>query len=200
MQARARTCRNIRPPFVMSESGECAMAEVEIHAGHGHEIDAFGRSVGCLVGMIGIVLALSDHRRAPGALGGDHHAHRGQRQMGLLPGEKGTCAPAGRRRRRLPRRSAAIRRAPHRVIAKFRADAQRYLHESDALNQEARALEAECQAPGRARLAARSERGVPRTRPGAVLAVLPAKRRFFPLLGASAGGRRCRPFALGLPY
>ena len=35
------------------------MAEVEIHAGQGHEIDAFGRSVGVLVGIIGIVLAVT---------------------------------------------------------------------------------------------------------------------------------------------
>ena len=43
------------------------MAEVEIHTGHGHEIDDFGRAVGVMVGIIGIVLAL--------ATIGAHRAH-----------------------------------------------------------------------------------------------------------------------------
>ena len=41
------------------------MAEVEIHTGHGHENDEFGRRVGVIVGVIGIILAvvtISSHR------------------------------------------------------------------------------------------------------------------------------------------
>jgi hypothetical protein len=41
------------------------MAEVEIHTGHGHTDDEFGRRVGVMVGIIGIVLAvvtISSHR------------------------------------------------------------------------------------------------------------------------------------------
>jgi hypothetical protein len=41
------------------------MAEVEIHTGHGHSDDEFGRRVGVIVGIIGIVLAvvtISAHR------------------------------------------------------------------------------------------------------------------------------------------
>ena len=41
------------------------MAEVEIHTGHGHSDDEFGRRVGVMVGIIGIVLAvvtISSHR------------------------------------------------------------------------------------------------------------------------------------------
>ena len=34
------------------------MAEVEIHTGHGHENDEFGRRVGVIVGVIGIILAV----------------------------------------------------------------------------------------------------------------------------------------------
>src|SRR5437016_14392248 len=34
------------------------MAEVEIHAGHDHTADDFGRRVGVAVGVIGIVLAV----------------------------------------------------------------------------------------------------------------------------------------------
>jgi len=47
------------------------MAEVEIHTGHGHEIDDFGRAVGVMVGIIGIVLALatiSAHRAHSAAI------------------------------------------------------------------------------------------------------------------------------------
>lgn len=41
------------------------MAEVEIHTGHGHSDDEFGRRVGVMVGIIGIILAvvtISSHR------------------------------------------------------------------------------------------------------------------------------------------
>ena len=41
------------------------MAEIEIHHGHGHENDSFGKGVGVIVGIIGIVLAaitISSHR------------------------------------------------------------------------------------------------------------------------------------------
>jgi len=34
------------------------MAEVEIHTGHGHPEDSFGRRVGVAVGIIGIILAV----------------------------------------------------------------------------------------------------------------------------------------------
>lgn len=41
------------------------MAEVEIHTGHGHSDDEFGRRVGVMVGIIGIILAvvtIASHR------------------------------------------------------------------------------------------------------------------------------------------
>lgn len=41
------------------------MAEIEIHHAHGHEDDTFGKTVGIIVGMIGIVLAaitIASHR------------------------------------------------------------------------------------------------------------------------------------------
>ena len=41
------------------------MAELEIHAGHEHSNDDFGRRVGVMVGVIGIILAvvtISSHR------------------------------------------------------------------------------------------------------------------------------------------
>src|ERR1700743_2449791 len=45
--------------------GADSMAEVEIHTEHGHENDEFGRRVGVMVGVIGIILAfvtISSHR------------------------------------------------------------------------------------------------------------------------------------------
>jgi hypothetical protein len=47
------------------ELGSELMAEVEIHTGHGHSDDEFGRRVGVMVGIIGIILAfvtISSHR------------------------------------------------------------------------------------------------------------------------------------------
>src|SRR5258708_28627962 len=44
---------------------ENLMAEVEIHTGHGHPEDRFGRRVGVAVGIIGIILAvvtIASHR------------------------------------------------------------------------------------------------------------------------------------------
>jgi len=41
------------------------VAEIEIHHAHGHDDDAFGKTVGIIVGMIGIVLAaitIASHR------------------------------------------------------------------------------------------------------------------------------------------
>ena len=47
------------------------MAEIEIHHEHGHEADKFGRSIGVLVGVIGILLAgvtIASHREHTAAV------------------------------------------------------------------------------------------------------------------------------------
>jgi hypothetical protein len=118
------------------------MAEVEIHTGHGHEIDDFGRRVGVLVGLIGIVLAL--------ATIGAHRAHSATIITRTEANDKWAFYQAKKERAHLQDVGAQLAEAlgsdPQRVqpvIAKFRADEQRYQHESEDLNREARALEDE---------------------------------------------------------
>jgi hypothetical protein len=161
------------------------MAEVEIHAGHGHEIDAFGRSVGVMVGIIGIVLAVTTI--------GAHRAHSATIITRAEANDSWAFFQAKKERAHLQDVGATVVEAlsadPARatpVIAKFRADEQRYQRESEALNQEARALEAEVRhQEGRALWLDLSEGFLEL---GLVLSSLYflAKRRFFPLLGASA--------------
>lgn len=50
---------------------EGAVSEIEIHHGHGHEADEFGRKIGVLVGVIGILLAavtIASHREHTAAV------------------------------------------------------------------------------------------------------------------------------------
>jgi hypothetical protein len=158
------------------------MAEVEIHTGHGHEIDDFGRRVGVLVGLIGIVLAL--------ATIGAHRAHSATIITRTEANDKWAFYQAKKERAHLQDVGAQLAEAlgdPQRVqpvIAKFRSDEQRYQHESEDLNREARALEDEVKhMEGRALWLDLSEGFLEL---GLVLSSLYflAKRRFFPVFGA----------------
>src|ERR1700722_15663827 len=117
------------------------MAEVEIHTGHGHEIDAFGRRVGVMVGVIGIVLAL--------AAISAHRAHSAAIITRTEANDKWSFYQAKKERAHLQDVGAELAEAlgdPARVrpvIAQFRSDEERYQHESEDLNREARALENE---------------------------------------------------------
>ena len=160
------------------------MAEVEIHTGHGHEIDDFGRRVGVLVGLIGIVLAL--------ATIGAHRAHSATIITRTEANDKWAFYQAKKERAHLQDVGAQLADAlgtdPVRVrpvIEKFRADEQRYQHESEDLNREARTLEDEVKhLEGRALWLDLSEGFLEL---GLVLSSLYflAKRRFFPLFGAT---------------
>ncbi len=160
------------------------MAEVEIHTGHGHEIDDFGRRVGVLVGLIGIVLAL--------ATIGAHRAHSATIITRAEANDKWAFYQAKKERAHLQDVGAQLAEAlgtdPARVrpvIEKFRADEQRYQHESEDLNREARTLEDEVKhLEGRALWLDMSEGFLEL---GLVLSSLYflAKRRFFPLFGAT---------------
>jgi hypothetical protein len=160
------------------------MAEVEIHTGHGHEIDDFGRRVGVLVGLIGIVLAL--------ATIGAHRAHSATIITRAEANDKWAFYQAKKERAHLQDVGAQLAEAlgtdPARVrpvIEKFRADEQRYQHESEDLNREARTLEDEVKhLEGRALWLDLSEGFLEL---GLVLSSLYflAKRRFFPLFGAT---------------
>ena len=160
------------------------MAEVEIHTGHGHEIDDFGRRVGVLVGLIGIVLAL--------ATIGAHRAHSATIITRAEANDKWAFYQAKKERAHLQDVGAQLAEAlgtdPARVrpvFEKFRADEQRYQHESEDLNREARTLEDEVKhLEGRALWLDLSEGFLEL---GLVLSSLYflAKRRFFPLFGAT---------------
>src|SRR5579885_2258233 len=57
-------------PFPSRALGVC-MSEIEIHHEHGHEADAFGKKIGVLVGVIGILLAavtIASHREHTAAV------------------------------------------------------------------------------------------------------------------------------------
>ena len=159
------------------------MAEVEIHTGHGHEIDDFGRRVGVLVGLIGIVLAL--------ATIGAHRAHSATIITRTEANDKWAFYQAKKERAHLQEVGAELAEAlgsdPARVrpeIAKFRGDEERYQRESEDLNREARALEDEVKhMEGRALWLDLSEGFLEL---GLVLSSLYflAKRRFFPVFGA----------------
>src|ERR1700685_4138531 len=101
------------------------MAEIEIHTGHGHEIDEFGRRVGVLVGLIGIVLAL--------ATIGAHRAHSATIITRTEANDKWAFYQAKKERAHLQDVGAQLTEAlgsdPERVrpvIAKVRNGKQRY--------------------------------------------------------------------------
>ena len=68
------------------------MAEVEIHTGHGHSDDEFGRRVGVAVGVIGIVLAVVTI--------GSHRAHTAAVMGCRAAGVKAQLSSGCRRRAR----------------------------------------------------------------------------------------------------
>ena len=113
------------------------MAEVEIHTSHAVHVDAFGQTVGILVGMIGIVLAIVtilSHREHTAAVvhkteANDQWAyyqakkireHTSQVAVGILTG----LAPD-------PSKAAAI-------ISRFAAEGQGYAKDADAIEKTAR--------------------------------------------------------------
>jgi len=161
------------------------MAEVEIHTGHGHEIDEFGRGVGVLVGIIGILLALA-------TIGG-HRAHSAAIITRTEANDKWAFYQAKKERAHLQEVGAelvaalgtdAARVQP--LLAKFHSNQERYLHESDDLSREARALEDEV--GHQERRALWLDLGEGFLELGLVLASLYflARRRFFPVFGALA--------------
>lgn len=161
------------------------MAEVEIHTGHGHEIDDFGRGVGVMVGVIGIVLAL--------ATIGAHRAHSATIITRTEANDKWAFYQAKKERAHLQEVGAELAEAlnsdPARakpVIEKFRTDAARYLNQSEDLYKEARALEDEVKHQEARALWLDLSEGFLEL--GLVLSSLYflAKRRFFPVFGAIA--------------
>jgi hypothetical protein len=162
------------------------MAEVEIHTAHPHEIDAFGRAVGVTVGIIGIALALTTI--------GAHRAHSAAIITRTEANDQWAFYQAKKGREHLLEVGAQLAEVlsgdPARlpgVISRFRSDRDRYAHESEDIQKEARALDAESVRHEHRALRLDTAEGFLEL--GLVLSSLYflAKRRFFPAIGVLAG-------------
>src|SRR5579862_9856651 len=130
-------------PRPLAGDGANAMAEVEIHtAHHSHEIDEFGRAVGVMVGVIGIALALTTI--------GAHRAHSAAIITRTEANDQWAFYQAEKGREHLLDVGAQLAEVlsgdPARVpalIGRFRTERDRYQHESEDIQKEARALDAE---------------------------------------------------------
>jgi hypothetical protein len=161
------------------------MAEVEIHTGHGHSDDEFGRRVGVVVGLIGIVLAvvtISSHRAHTAAVIARTEAND---QWSFFQGKK--------LRQHLVDVGASLASAlatdPERVgklVESLNKDKERYAHDAEEIQKEARVKEEDSQREERRAL--RLDMGEGFLELGLVLSSLYflSKRRFFPVLGGIA--------------
>lgn len=160
------------------------MAEVEIHASH-EPADAFGRGVGVMVGVIGVLLAvvtISSHRAHTAAV---IERTRANDQWVFFQSKK--------LRQHLAEVGASLAQAlatdPARVqglIEKLGKDRDRYAQETEVILKDAQAKEADSE--HEERRAARFDLGEGSLELGLVLSSLYflSKRRFFPVLGAVA--------------
>jgi len=161
------------------------MAEVEIHTGHDPTAEEFGRRVGVGVGVIGVLLAvvtISSHRAHTAAV---IERTRANDQWAFFQSKK--------LRQHLSELGANLAEAlatdPGRVqglIEKLNKDRDRYAHDTEAIQKDAQAKEAE--SDHEELRAARFDLGEGFLELGLVLSSLYflAKRRFFPVLGAVA--------------
>ena len=161
------------------------MAEVEIHTGHGHSDDEFGRRVGVIVGVIGIILAvvtISSHRAHTAAViarteANDQWSFFQSKKLRQHLAEIGSSL------------ASALTSEPGRVhglVDKLNKDHDRYAHDSDDIQKEA--LEKEQESQHQERRALRLDMGEGFLELGLVLSSLYflSKRRFFPVLGGVA--------------
>jgi hypothetical protein len=161
------------------------MAEVEIHTGHGHSDDEFGRRVGVVVGIIGIILAvvtISSHRAHTAAVIARTEAND---QWSFFQSKK--------LRQHLAEIGSSLAKAlatePGRVqglVDKLDKDHERYAHDSEDIEKEARAKEAD--SAHEERRALRLDTGEGFLELGLVLSSLYflSKQRLFPVFGGIA--------------
>jgi hypothetical protein len=161
------------------------MAEVEIHTEHDHASDPFGRRVGVMVGVIGIVLAVVTI--------GSHRAHTATVIAKTEANDQWTYFQAKKIREHLLDVGAGLasalggERDNVRELAKgYLHDRDRYKGEADAIELQAHAKEAQSAAEERRALWLDIGEGLLEL--GLVLSSLYflSKRRFFPLFGATA--------------
>ncbi len=161
------------------------MAEVEIHTGHDHGADDFGRRVGVTVGIIGIVLAIVTI--------GSHRAHTAAVITRTEANDQWSFYEAKKLREHLVEVGAELANAltvdPARVqglVDKLGSERTRYGHEAEDIQKEAKAKE-DATRREEAR-ALRLDIGEGFLELGLVLSSLYflSKRRFFPVFGSVA--------------
>jgi hypothetical protein len=161
------------------------MAEVEIHTGHEHSTDEFGRRVGVVVGVIGIVLAVVTI--------GSHRAHTAAVITRTEANDQWAFYQAKKLREHLLDVGAGLATSlatdPARVqalVEKFNKDRERYKSDGEEIQKEAKAKEDETL--HQEVRALRLDMGEGFLELGLVLSSLYflAKRRFFPVLGGVA--------------
>jgi hypothetical protein len=165
------------------------MAEVEIHTEHDHAADPFGRRIGVMVGIIGIILAVVTIA--------SHRAHTATVIAKTEANDQWTFYQAKKIREHLLDVAAAMAGAFGGERDNVRQLAQGYLRDRDRYKGEAEAIEAgahakEAQSATEERRALWLDVGEGLLELGLVLSSLYflSKRRFFPLLGvitAAAG-------------
>jgi len=161
------------------------MAEVEIHAGHEHAADEFGKRVGIAVGVIGIVLAVVTIC--------SHRAHTDAVIERTKANDQWSYYQSKKLREHLVDVGADLARAlssdPSRLqplVEKFDKDRERYHHDTDEIQQEAK--HEEDASDREEHRALRLDVGEGFLELGLVLSSLYflSKRRFFPMLGGTA--------------
>lgn len=112
------------------------MAEVEIHTGHDHSNDEFGRRVGVIVGVIGIVLAVVTIA--------SHRAHTAAVIARTEANDQWSFYQSKKLRQHLAEIGASLATSlatdPARVqglVEKLNKDHERYAHESEDIQREA---------------------------------------------------------------
>jgi len=161
------------------------MAEVEIHTGHEHSNDEFGRRVGVIVGVIGIILAvvtISSHRAHTAAViarteANDQWAFYQSKKLRQHLAEIGASL------------ASALSSDPAKVqglVDKLGKDRERYAHDTEEIEKDAHAKEDD--SAHEERRALRLDMGEGFLELGLVLSSLYflSKRRFFPVIGGIA--------------
>jgi hypothetical protein len=161
------------------------MAEVEIHTAHNHSDDEFGRRVGVIVGIIGIILAvvtISAHRAHTAAViarteANDQWSFFESKKLRQHLAEIGSA---------LASRLATDPSHVKDLVEKLDGDEKRYSRDSDEIQHEARAKEAE--SIDAERRALRLDMGEGFLELGLVLSSLYflSKKRLFPIFGGIA--------------
>jgi len=161
------------------------MAEVEIHTGHGHGDDEFGRRVGVMVGIIGIILAvvtIASHRAHTAAVidqtkANDQWAFYQSKKLRQHLAEIGSSL------------AGALAIDPAKVqglVDKLNKDRDRYAHDTADIEEKAHAEEE--RGEHEERRALRLDMGEGFLELGLVLSSLYflSKQRLFPIIGGIA--------------